>query len=228
MSCANDNRMISSQCSISQTYETTTTTSMTISKASVNSTEISEAEESVVTIGSETQHETISRAHWDVRAHAQVTFNLGVDSTGTELEFGAEAGYGEEKTWGRQDTNSWSQSTSETIASANTSSYSEENSVTIEQSQTFAVECAASIDVPPSHSIDYTLRFKRYEIVISTYTNMKLTLCSAFLHPDKPEEPADYLFIDDIPGYLYHQESKSCSVDFAPATYLRNDITCTA
>eukprot|EP01083_Nonionella_stella_P138663 421998_1 len=226
MSCANHNRMITSECSISQTYETTTTTSMTISKTSVNSTEYSVAEESVVTIGSETEHETINQTHWGVAAHGEVKLKIGTDGTGVELTTGVEASFGEERTWARRDKNSWSDSTSNMISSAETSSYSEENSVTIEESHTFAVECAAKIDVPPSHSMDYILRFKKSEIVISTFTDMKLTLCSAFVHPDKPEEPSDYIFIDNIPGYIYHQESKSCSVDFAPATYLRNDITC--
>eukprot|EP01083_Nonionella_stella_P066826 176314_1 len=228
MSCANHNRMITTECSISQTYETTTTTSITISKTSVNSTEYSVADESVVTIGSATEHENVKEATFHAEFHIQYTRSMGITNgiAKHEVNAGLTVGGGRMESWGRRDENSWSQSTGTEITKANTSSYSKETSVTMEQSDTFAVECAAKVDVPPSHSIDYILRFRKAELVIFTYTDLKLTLCSAFLHPDKPEEPSDYLFIDNIPGYLYHQETESCSVDFEPASYLRNDITC--
>lgn len=53
-----------------------------------------------------------------------------------------------------------------------------------------------------------------------------MTLCSAFLDPSGADEETHYLYINDIPGIINHKETSACSVQFSPATGLKNEMTC--
>ena len=74
--------------------------------------------------------------------------------------------------------------------------------------------------------IQYSLIFDAVNTTINTFTDIKLTLCSAFLNPDIADDESHYIYIDNIPGILQHRETTSCTVEFEPAEYIRNDMTC--
>ena len=82
------------------------------------------------------------------------------------------------------------------------------------------------MEVPPSHSVQYTLIFNAFNTTINAYTDLKLTLCSAFVNPTTTNDASHYIYIDNIPGVITHKEVTSCNVYFDAAQYVRNDITC--
>merc|ERR1712129_427528 len=45
-------------------------------------------------------------------------------------------------------------------------------------------------------------------------------------NPAHPDDPQNFIYLNNIEGVLNKQETTTCNVDFAPAEALRNDITC--
>jgi len=121
-------------------------------------------------------------------------------------------------------TNESSQGGSDTTSNEISTSTSQDQ--TYETSETFSVSCEASTDIPPGHRMDYSLIFTKKNSTIKTYTDMKLTLCSAFLNPAHPDDPQNFIYINNIEGALNKQETTTCNVDFAPAEALWNAIGC--
>ena len=74
--------------------------------------------------------------------------------------------------------------------------------------------------------VQYSLIFNAFNTTINTYTDLKLTLCSALIHPSATEDESNYIYIDNIPGVINHKETTSCVVQFGPTEYVRNDMTC--
>ena len=60
------------------------------------------------------------------------------------------------------------------------------------------------MEVRPSHSILYSLIFNAFNTSIKTYTEFKLTLCSALINPSTANDESNYIHIDNIPGFINH------------------------
>jgi len=82
------------------------------------------------------------------------------------------------------------------------------------------------MDVVPGHSVSYSLVFNTVNSTVQTYTDLKLTLCSALLHDKDEATEDDFVFIDGIPGILKQKETTACKVQFGPSEYVRNEVAC--
>ena len=226
LKCNNFNRIIYSTCSISQVYEFTTTTSYSIGNESSISKEYSWGSSSETSL------------EWS--AGGSVEFSMGAEfgtpgiatkSVGLTMGAHFDRGSSTTNSTNRQNTDS-----------NTTSNYKD---TTWETTDTTEIACNAEMDVPPSHSVEYSLVFNGYNIEILTYTDLKLTLCSALIHGETADESSTaddsdtaddkdtttendskYIYIDNVPGSLYHRETTSCDVQFEASKYNRNDMTC--
>merc|ERR1712154_273351 len=129
-----------------------------------------------------------------------------------------------ERSRGGSDTTTEEETNSKSTSNGLSSSTSQDQ--TYEHSETFSVSCDASTDIPAGHRMDYSLIFTKQNSTVKTYTDIKLTLCSAFLNPAHPDEPQNFIYLRNVEGVLNKQETTTCNVDFAPAEALENDIGC--
>ena len=95
----------------------------------------------------------------------------------------------------------WNYETSDTKERWSESSYETNNEKSTTNSwsktQEHDVTCSASIEIPPSHKQTYSLLMNRYRGIVPTETDLKLTLCSAFI------DPKDFIMYHQ--NNLYHQ-----------------------
>merc|ERR1712176_192788 len=234
MSCVNRNRLISTQCGVSQEYDTTTTTSFSFGSGTGSSTSSSRSNEynwgssSSISYGTSSSHQTTTTSSFSCGSQSYRSFRFfGLSSSSSS--------------WSRLSSSATSRSSySSSRFSQNNNwnggsritKYENENSrstsrdVTYGTSEVFSVACDATADIPPGHSMDYTLIFTQKNTTLKTYTDFKLTLCSAFLNPAHPDDPQNFVYLNNVEGVLNKQETTTCNVDFAPAKALLNDISC--
>jgi len=237
LECKNENRVISSACSISQSFELSKVTSFSISSEDEQTKEYSWGSSTSTSFltgwGSESLSETSSTNEFSFGFEQSVS--AGVDAFGVS----AEVSVGANQQWTSSSTttsgNSHSNYGEQSQASEQSQSEGASTSVingaesSFETSTTTSIECTASMQVPPSHSVSYSLVFNAFNTTIRTYTDLKLTLCSAFLHDDAgnvADDSEHVIYVDNIPGQLYHKEITACNVQFDTAEYLRNDMGC--
>jgi len=234
LDCSNHNRILTSTCSISQSYEMSKSTAFAFAEETERTSEYAWGHESSsfdeTTVGSSTsQSDSFA---WGLSQEVTVGVEVGGDAAGytasasvsltahqewtetSERSSSTESTSG--SSWGSNE--EWSQSTGST--SSNENSW--------ESSQTTTISCEGSMDVPPSHSVSYSLVFNTVRATIRTYTDMKVTLCSALLGGEDEDEAADdeRVYIDRIPGTIEYEETTACEVHFEPAQYIPNDVGC--
>jgi len=206
MECVNNNRLIPSTCSISQSYEITNTESFTIS-----------SEESLSTTNevSWSQSETSSHEfYWENRYDATVSGSLPGDLGEASVSMGTTLA----NTFGTESTTEEGGLTSNSVTNTN----GEETS--FETSKTASVECAAEITVPASHSVPYLLKFQSNNVSVKMYADLKLTLCSQYLPNGNSSDSIK--IIPDVPMYVKALQTTSCVVQFQAAEYIPNQMTC--
>eukprot|EP01083_Nonionella_stella_P176741 619218_1 len=82
---------------------------------------------------------------------------------------------------------------------------------------TTSITCSASVSVPPSQEIAYSLFIESSKVEIKTLTDYKMTKCSAFLYGNR-SDPNDYIYMYGIAGTLTEKEATNCYVSFSQAT----------
>merc|ERR1712129_653964 len=213
-------------CGVSQSYETTTTTSYSFGRSeeynwgSSSSLALGTQSSQSITTSDEFSFGSSQEVGVSVKAAAGVVF--------ASVETTASLKVTTDQRWTHKEDKTNSNSNSKTLTDISSQGASDTSSQdqTYETSETFSVSCEASTDIPPGHRMDYSLIFTKKNSTIKTYTDMKLTLCSAFLNPAHPDDPQNFIYLDNIEGVLNKQETTTCNVDFAPAEALRNDISC--
>eukprot|EP01084_Bolivina_argentea_P320540 556181_1 len=214
LECSNTNRLMSSSCSISQSYELTKTTTVSISKLE---------EVSWGTVSSETTGESNSK---EKSIGFEQSLTIGMEAKVGAVVFSSKLskevtiGANQQFTWNTETSKETTEETSET----NTEADNTENSW--ESTTTSTVDCNGETEVPPAHSVKYALKFNMLHATIKTYNDLKLTLCSAFMNPSESVKEQHYKYIDNVPGRIQYKETTSCDVSFNAATYIRNDISC--
>ena len=234
LTCSNKNRLVSSTCSISKSYAKDMTTSYSISTEYSTESEYSWGSSSTVTTGwSQGQSSSVETTdEFSFGFEQSVSVGVEVDalfvSVSTEIELGSNQQWTSSETMGSEKSSSISgengETTEEGQSQSSGSSTSSESSW--ECTETKTLECAAEMEVPPGHEIEYKLVFNAYNTTLITYNDLKLTLCSALISPGAAGNESNYIYIRDVPGSLYHSESISCDVSFGPATPLQNEVPC--
>lgn len=231
LECSNNNRLLSSTCSISQSYELTKSTSVSISKEDSTTKEYSWGSASSLTIGTSSSTTTSDEFSFgfDQSVSIGTESEVGVPFIGkaklsTKLSLGSNQQWTETTEKTKENSKESTTETNNQNTNSQTNTNGEESSW--ETSSTTTIECSAEIDIPPSHSVNYALIFNAYNTTIQTYTDLKLTLCSALMHPSRTADESNYVYIDNIPGFIRHKETTSCNVEFSPAKYIRNDVLC--
>jgi len=229
LECSNRNRIVSSTCSISQSYETSKTTSFSFAEETYSEygttdeyswgREWERFEESADTNSDDQNFGFSQITSAGGEANLLVTTLSFEGSLQTDVSWTETTGRVETSgsSWGSNE--AWSDSTSTTTGGGS----STEN--VWEGTTTSSVTCDASMDVPPSHSVSYSLFFDVLEAEIRTYADMKLTLCSAMLNGDGATTD-DVVIIENIPNTIRHTETMACEVEFDPAQYLENTVSC--
>ena len=218
LECKNRNRVMPSTCSVSQSYETTKTTSFTLSEGS--STETNSYTE--YSWGSSTEEATSDEFSWGL----DQSLTVGAEGQGLGFKSSIEVTLGANQQW----TSSSSESTSRSSGGGGGDGSSQGTSTgrdnTWETSETQTVTCEAAMDVVPGHSVSYSLVFNSFNTTIRTLTSMKLTLCSALINGNGQATQDDFVYIDDIPGTIEHMETTACEVQFGPAEGVPNEMSC--
>jgi len=196
------------------------------------SSEFSWGSESTIASGSESSIETSNEFSYgfeqNLNIHAEMEasvkfFGSGVTmSGGVGLDLGANQQWTESETVGSSQWSESSNSQNEQNTEGSESSSGSESGW--ECTETTSVECSAEIEVPPGHSVGYQLLFNAYNTTLITYTDLKVTLCSALVNPsafdEDGENAEDVIYINDVPGTLYHQETMACEVKFGAGEML--------
>merc|ERR1712013_107135 len=217
LTCTNYNRVLSSTCTISQSYDTTTTTTTTISKGNTSTDSYSwgrtGTESSSITWGKSakiTLGNSVMIGAGGATGKFEQTFK-------TEVELGAN----------RQETIASSESSNEQNTESTGTSQTDAHSW--QSTETRSITCEGSMDVPPSHSISYDLSFNAINATVQEMANLKLTFCSSLMNGrvgDEMVEGEDYKMVYGIPMSIVHKESTGCDVLFNPAESLSNAVTC--
>eukprot|EP01083_Nonionella_stella_P244329 850494_1 len=148
-------------------------------------------------------------------------------SVGASTDWSSSKEQGSERSTGTERTDTHEQTDAISYSATSSQSKTDAWESSYEQSKETAITCAAEVEVPPSHSISYVLVFNAIETTIRTYTDLRLTLCSAFVDPVvAADREKHYIYIDNIPGVIHQKETTACIVDFGVVKYLRNDMTC--
>merc|ERR1719295_2022272 len=231
------NRAVSSTCSISQAYEKSQTTTFSMSEEFTSSSEYMWGSESTIASGGESSVETSNEFAFGFEEHADVHAEVGVSAKifgiGMEASAGFELGFSANQQWTESETvgsSQWSESSnSQSSGESQGSASSSASESGWECTETTTVECSAEMEVPPGHSVGYQLIFNGYNTTLVTYTDLKLTLCSALIdgvgkEGDPSEE--DYIYVNDVPGTIYRQSTVACEVEFYPAVPLDNMVAC--
>ena len=234
LECINSNRLISSTCSISQSYELSSITSFSISNSDSSTNQYSWGSSSSLTLGTSSSSSVSTSNEFSFGFNEEVTVGTSVSAGffGVEATVSTEVSVGSNQQWTESTENTRTSEQSQDITSETNEQNTESITTTNEfESQydtitTTTVECNAEIDVPPSHSVQYSLIFSTVDTIINTYTDLKLTLCSAFLNPAAAANNDNFIFIDNIPGVIQHKKKRACTVQFEPAIYLKNDMNC--
>merc|ERR1711972_883978 len=170
---------------------------------------------------------------WGMEQHiklgAQTETGVGVPfGGGLQMSLSVEIGFSANQQW-----TSTREKTEETTTSKDTTFESSrgEESWTTNQDETgkqasYTAECSGTVQVPPEHSIQTMLTMTTVNTTVNTFTDIRLTRCAAFLSPDAPRTPADYIYIKNIPGTIGQVETTQCEVSFQPAQYLGPQLTC--
>eukprot|EP01083_Nonionella_stella_P005153 14967_1 len=216
----------------SQTTGTATSNEMTLGRSYGVS-----AEESL-TVGASA---TVGASGFGVEASGTVSVEASVSrgwtmDSSSEYTSASETSYetgteqSNERSWGASAGTERSQENSyeSSYGAASSSSWTQGSESAYETSSTTTITCSAEMEVAPSHSVGYSLVFNSLETEIDVYTDLKLTLCSALLKPDKLQDDSDYFYIRDVPGKVHHKETSACNVIFEVAEYIENSMTCIA
>ena len=201
-------------CAISQSYETERSSSLSLFSGTDKTEGYSWGKSTATTFGSS---ETLSSStenelSWEVAAEASIGFKKKVGKKETEVGVGASIGGSRE--WSDITINEEASTTFEEGTEESNEGLSEGSTTSKEKEQSWgqtesaSIECAGEMEVPPSHSVDYTLIFNGFSSSLSTYTSLRLTLCSALIRGDgdAPNED-DFIYIHDVPGRLAHKET---------------------
>merc|ERR1712228_546109 len=130
------------------------------------------------------------------------------------------------KSKGTSNTNSKSETESENESESESESNSLQNAATYSSSESVSISCAGSMNVPPAHSVDYSMIFSAQNASIKAFADLKLTLCSAFLNPDGETDESDYIYLYNVPVAIGMREVTSCRVEFGPTEYINNNMQC--
>ena len=196
LQCSNFNRLLPSTCTVSQSFDISKTTTMSLSEEATKSSENS--------WGSEFTQSSSFTFSQSQQMSVAATVEAGLPGDVGKASATKTVTVGSEQEW-----SSTSQvSTSSGGSRGTSSSAGREDSW--ESTKTTTITCAASMEVAPAHSVSYSLIFDTFNTTINTYTDLKLTLCSALMHPERTgseENSADYIYIDNIPGTITHKET---------------------
>ena len=102
---------------------------------------------------------------------------------------------------------------------------SETNSESVVSTTGKSILCSASIEVPPSHKIPYSLTFNKESNEIQTMTDIKLTLCKLEDGQSVPDEH-NVVNLFDQPGRATVEQMTTCTVVFEQAQMMPNKLTC--
>ena len=102
-------------------------------------------------------------------------------------------------------------------------SQSTSNSMTKSTSFSESVSCSVSMDILPSTSVDYSLTFAQFEAIITTYSDLKLTLCSACIDND---DDNNVMYIRNIKGEVGVDVTGTCGAMFNKPKILLNETAC--
>eukprot|EP01084_Bolivina_argentea_P294130 506012_1 len=238
LECINNNRIISTTCDIKQEYSFSKTTSFSILSEQSTTSAYSWGTSKALTLTDSTTNSqsqsTTDEFSWglsqsiNVGAEAEIGAVFARATASINIEVGAnqqwtstnERSTSFERSNGQESTSEQSKGGEESDTNTNG------HETSYETSDTVTIECAGSVEVPPSHSLSYSLMFAEYNTTITTYTDLKLTLCSAFLSPSAINSEDNYVVIKDIPGVLGHREVTACTIQFQPAKYVDNKMKC--
>jgi len=243
LQCSNGNKLISATCSISQSFEMSKTTSFSISNEDSSTNEYSWGTSSSITTGTSSSQSSSTSNEFSFGFNQELSIGIsttveagvetGIFSASASVENRLDFSFGSNQQWTQSNERSNEQSLSREQSQEQNRQNTESNSLTnsyessYETSETKAIECSGEIEVPPSHSVQYSLIFNAFNVTLNTYTDLKLTLCSALINPDgNIDNNNNFIYIDNIPGVISHKETTTCQVQFTPAQYIRNDMTC--
>ena len=238
LECSNYNRLHSTTCSINKEFTFDTTKSFEFSEEQTFSTSSS----SSVTQGSSVSKESTNTFGESFSESSGTEFTVGAEVTtsakffgnGVDVTVSSSLSLSEERTsesnWQRSSSKISEQFSQVSRERSIEKSQSTSNSMTMSTSFSESVSCSASMDIPPSTSVDYSLTFSQFEAIITTYSDLKLTLCSAYIDNndgnDGDDDDSNVMYIRNIKGEVGVDVTGKCDVIFNEPKKLSNEMTC--
>merc|ERR1719410_427140 len=178
----------------------------------------------VVAQGTVTSKLSIKTSQQFTESSTESKTNGKSTTDGKSITNGKSGTIGITETIGQTETEGSSSTNTDGLSKTKTGGLSETESY--ESTEQESVVCQAEATIIPSHSVETTLVFTTSSTTVNTFTDMKLTLCSAFKEPENPNNDDHIILLRDIPGTIGQTKTTQCKVQFAPAKYLPNSHTC--
>merc|ERR1719410_1423780 len=167
---------------------------------------------------------SIKRSQQFTQSSTESKTNGKSTTDGKSITNGKSGTIGITETIGQTETEGSSSTNTDGLSKTKTGGLSETESY--ESTEQESVVCQAEATIIPSHSVETTLVFTTSSTTVNTFTDMKLTLCSAFKEPENLNNDDHIILLRDIPGTIGQTKTAQCKVQFAPAKYLPNSHTC--
>merc|ERR1711972_708977 len=224
--CKNYNPSVTQECGAGQTFEASTRQTFSYERGEG----YSYGSSSSISYGTSVSQSTTTSDEfsWGMEQSLTVGAETEVGIFGQKVTFSAEIGFSSNQQWTstREESTETTRSREEgTERSQERESWKTNQDETGKQA-TYTAECSGTVQVPPEHSIQTMLTMTTVNTTVNTFTDIRLTRCSAFLRPDAPRTPADYIYIKNIPGTIGQVQTTQCEVSFQPAQYLGPQLTC--
>ena len=87
------------------------------------------------------------------------------------------------------------------------------------------MSCSGSVSVPPLHSVQYTVTSANAGAESTSYSDIRLTKCSAAFQNGMSNESL-YIYLYDVPGATKTVSGDSCSVEYSIAEYEPAPMRC--
>lgn len=202
LKCSNLNRLLPTTCRVSQSYELAATETLTLANQST----WQDTRSLTVTWGqSWTESETYTRMKGE---HHEGQLEVG-GAIGPVKPKGTYKGGTTEET-----TNSKmferSKSLGVGLGQSTSVGFNREETLSWQHTESRTIECAAEMEVPPSHTVSYSLVFDTRQTTLKTIMDLKLTRCYTLLSEEEEEtgdDSADFIYVNDIPGTITQSET---------------------
>merc|ERR1719245_758012 len=181
--CKNYNPSVTQECGAGQTFEASTSQTFSYERGEGNS----YGSSSSILYGTSVSQSTTTSDEfsWGMEQSLTVGAETKVGIFGKEVSLSTEIGFSSNQQWTstREETTETTRSREEGTERSRGRESWETNQDETGEVATYTAECSGTVQVPPEHSIQTMLTMTTLNTTVNTFTDIRLTRCSAWLSP---------------------------------------------